>query len=59
MGGEYHGAGAVEDAVVGVGGEVVKELTEVGLGELGGCGLCGSKVAEGDKELVVYCATII
>ena len=34
-------------------------MTEVVLGDLGGCGLCGSKVAEGDKELVVYCATII
>ena len=34
-------------------------MTEVGLGELDGCGLCGSKFAEGDKELVVYCATII
>ena len=57
--GEDHGAGSVEDSVVGVGGEVVEELTEVGLGELGGCGLCGSKVAEGNKEIVVYCATII
>ena len=34
-------------------------MTEVGLGELGGCGLCVSKFAEGDKELVFYCATII
>ena len=34
-------------------------MTEVGLGELGGCGLCGSKFAEGDKELVVYCTAII
>ena len=34
-------------------------MTEVGLGELGGCGLCVSKVAEGGKELVVYCAPII
>ena len=34
-------------------------MTEVGLGELGGCGLGGAKFAEGDKELVVYCATII
>ena len=59
VGGEDHGAGSVEDAVIRVGGEVVKELTEVGLGELGGCGLCGSKVAEGDKELVVYCTPII
>ena len=59
VGGEDHGAGSVEDAVVEVGGELVKELTEVGLGELGGCGLCGSKVAEGDEDLVVYCATII
>ena len=59
VGGEDHGAGLVEDAVVGVGGEVVEELTEVGLGELGGCGLCGSKFAEGDEELVVYCAPII
>ena len=31
-------------------------MTEVGLGEIGGSGLCGYKVAEGDKELVVYCA---
>ena len=59
MGGEDHGAGSVEGAVVGVGGEVVKELTEVGIGELGGSGLCGCKVAEGDEELVVYCASII
>ena len=34
-------------------------MTEVGLGELGGSGLCGFKVAEGDEELVVYCAPII
>ena len=54
VGREDHGAGSVEDAVVGVGGEVVEELTEVGLGELGGCGLCGSKVAEGDEDLVIY-----
>ena len=59
VGEEDHGAGSVEDAVVGVGGEVVKELTEVGLDELSGCGLCGSKVAEGEEELVVYCKTII
>ena len=42
-----NGAGSVEDAGVEVGGERVEELTEVGLGELGGSGLCGSKVAEG------------
>ena len=34
-------------------------MTEVSLGELGGSGLCGCKVAEGDKELVVYCTPII
>ena len=34
-------------------------MTEVGLGELGGSGLCGCKVAEGDKELVVCCTPII
>ena len=34
-------------------------MTEVGLGELFGCGLGGAKLAEGDKELVLYCATII
>ena len=59
VGREYHDAGSVEDAVAGVGGEVVEELTEVGLCDLGGCGLCGSKVAEDDEELVVYCAIII
>ena len=35
VGREDHGSGSIEDAVVGVGGEVVEELTEVGLGELG------------------------
>ena len=34
-------------------------MTEFGLGELGGCGLCGSKFAEGDEELVVYYARIV
>ena len=34
-------------------------MTEVVLGELGGSGLCGCKVAEGNEELVVYCAPII
>ena len=34
-------------------------MTEVGLGELGGCSLVGAKFSEGDEELVVYCATII
>ena len=41
MSGEDYGAGSVEDAVIGIGGEVVEEFTEVGLGELGGRGLCG------------------
>ena len=45
VGGGDHVAGLVENAVIGVGGEVVKELTEVGLGELGGCGLCESNPA--------------
>ena len=34
-------------------------MTEVGLGEISGCSLCGSKFAEGNEELVFYCATII
>ena len=34
-------------------------MIEFGLGELGGSGLCGCKVAEVDEELVVYCAPII
>ena len=34
-------------------------MTKVGLGELGGSGLCGCKVAEGNEELVVYCTPII
>ena len=34
-------------------------MTEVGLGELVGSGLCGCKVAEGNEELVIYCASII
>ena len=31
----------------------------VGLGEFGGCCLGGANFAEGDEELVIYCATII
>ena len=34
-------------------------MTEVGLGEIVGSGLCGCKVAEGNKELIFYCAPII
>ena len=56
VGGEDHGAGAVEDAV---GREVVQELAEVGLGKFGGCCLGGAKFVEGNKELVVNCATVI
>ena len=36
MGSKDHGAGAVEDAIVRVGRELVQELDEVGLGEFGG-----------------------
>ena len=59
MGGEDHVAGAVEDAVFGVGSEVVEELDKFSIGEFGVCGLGGAKFAEGDKELVVDCATVI
>ena len=54
MGSEDYGAGAVEDAVVRVGREVVEELAEVSLGEFGGCYLGGAKFAESDEDLVVY-----
>ena len=59
MGSEDHGAGAVEDAVVGVGRDVVQELVEVSLREFGGCCLGGSKLAEGDEELFFDCAKVI
>ena len=36
VGSKDHGARAVEDAVFGVGREVVYELAKVGLGEFGG-----------------------
>ena len=49
MGDEDHVAGAVEDAVVGVGSEVVEELAKVCIGEFGGCSLGGAKFSEGDK----------
>ena len=59
MGGEDHVVGAVEDAVVGVGSEVVQELAKVGLGEFSGCCLGGANFAEGKEELVVDCPTVI
>ena len=36
VGGQDYGTGLVEDAVVWLGGEVVEELTEFGLDDLGG-----------------------
>ena len=53
MGGKDHVAGAVDDSVFGVGSEIVEELAKVGTGEFGGCGLGGSKFAEGDEEIFV------
>ena len=34
-------------------------MSKVGIGEFGGCGLGGAKFAEGYKEFVVDCATVI
>ena len=34
-------------------------MNKVGIGEFGGCGLGGAKLTEGNKELVVNCATVI
>jgi len=53
VGGEDHVAGAEGDAVVGVGGDVVQELVDGGIGCFGGGGLFGADRAEGDEELVV------
>ena len=59
MGSEYHIAGAVDNAVVGVSSKVVTELAKVGIGEFGGCGLGGAKFDEDKEDIVVDCATII
>ena len=56
--GKQHAAGAVCDAVVGVGGDVVQELVDGGASGLGGGSLLGADGAEGDKEFVVNSAAV-
>ena len=57
--GEYHVAGPVGDAVVGVGSEVVDELEHVGVGVLCGRGLLLGKIAEGYNEFVIDCLGVV
>ena len=46
---EDHAAGAVDDAVIGLCGEVVEELVHIRVGEFCGGSLFGANVAEGDQ----------
>ena len=50
--GEEHVAGVVCDTIVGVGGDVIKELGDGSVGVLGGGGLLGADSAERHKEFV-------
>ena len=59
MAGEYHVAGQVGDAVVGVGGQVVKELEHVNVGGFCGKGLLLGKVVESYEEFVVNCSGVV
>ena len=57
--GAYHVAGPVGDAVVGVGGQAVKELEHVDVGGLCGRGLLLGEAAEGHKEFVVDSSGVV
>ena len=46
---EYHVAFVVDNAVVGVGSDIVEELGDVVIGEFGGRGVSGSIFAESPK----------
>jgi hypothetical protein len=59
MSAEYHVAGTVCGAVVGVGGKEVEKLVDCFGGGLGGSGLLGAQCAESSKELLVNCACIV
>ena len=48
-----HVAGAVGDAIVGIGGKVIKELEYVFVCVVGGGGLLLGELAEGYQEFVV------
>ena len=48
-----HVAGTVGDAIVGIGGEVSKELEHVSVCVIGGGGLLLGELAEGYQEFVV------
>ena len=50
---KQHVAGAVSDAVVGVGGDIVKELVNGRVGGFSGRCLLGADGAEDHKELIV------
>jgi len=56
---EDHAAGAVEDAVVGIGGAVVEEMIEAGVGGCCGCSLLCAKFAEGMEKFVVHCSCVV
>ena len=53
VGPKNHVAGAVGDAVAGVGDDLIKELIVCGVGELGDQILLSAKGYESNKELVV------
>ena len=55
---KQHVAGAVSDAVVGVGGDVVEELVNGRAGGFSGGSLLGAYGAEGDEELIVDGAAV-
>ena len=48
-----HVTGAVGDAIVGIGGEVIKELEHVSVCVVGGGGLLLGELSEGSHEFVV------
>ena len=54
MGAEDHIAGSVDNTIVWIGGDVVKEVIDCCESFFGGCGLAGTDGAECDKEFVVH-----
>ncbi len=56
---EYHIAGMICGAFVGVRGQVVKKLVHGNIGGFSGCGLLGTEGAEGGKEFVVDSTCIV
>ena len=56
---KHHVASSVPDAIMGIGGDVIKELMDGSRGGFSGSGLLTTDGAESNKKFVVDCMAIL